>query len=337
MGYLRVFSPIIALGLGVATGCVNPRTPPPTTFAAPDVIRVRTNGRIQSVPFEDYVLGAALSELTPVGADPAAVARIFEVQTVLARTYAAAHLGRHQKDGFDLCDSTHCQLYQPARMKTSRFAEAARHAVGRTRGVVLMFSRVPAEALYHSDCGGHTASADAVWGGAHVPYLTGAPDHVPSLSHRAWTFEAPVERIRTALNLDQRSAVGRRLDRIAVTTRDDSGRAREVEVRGDRTRTLRGEDLRTILNSELGARAIMSTRVTIERRGTNYRFTGTGFGHGVGLCQTGAAARAARGEAVTDILAAYYPGAALSRVRPDISRLAVNLVGPKMRGLLRSP
>ena len=82
-----------------------------------------------------------LSEVTPVGADPAAVARIFEVQTVLARTYAVAHLGRHQKDGFDLCDTTHCQLYQPARIKTSRFAEAARHAVERTRGVVLMFSR----------------------------------------------------------------------------------------------------------------------------------------------------------------------------------------------------
>ena len=167
MARLRFLSTVIALG--IAAGCVNPRTPRPAAFVVPEVIRVRTDGRIVAVPIEAYVLGSALSELTPIGADPSAVSRIFEVQTVLARTYAVAHLGRHQKEGFDLCDATHCQLYQPARIKTSRFAEAARRAVERTGGVVLMYSRLPAEALYHSDCGGHTASADAVWGGAHVP------------------------------------------------------------------------------------------------------------------------------------------------------------------------
>lgn len=335
MARVRLFS--ILLALGIAAGCVNPRTPRQATFAAPDVIRVRTGGRIVAVPIEDYVLGSALSELTPIGADPAAVSRIFEVQTVLARTYAVAHLGRHQKDGFDLCDLTHCQLYQPGRIKTSRFANAARRAVEATRGVVLMFSNKPAEALYHSDCGGHTASADEVWGGAHVPYLTGAPDHVPSLTHRTWTFDAPIEKVRAVLNLDPRSKVGRRLERIAVTTRDDSGRAQEVQVRGETTRQLRGEDLRAILNSEFGFRAIMSTRLAIERRGASYRFTGTGFGHGVGLCQTGAAARAARGEAVAGILSAYYPGAALTRVLSSGTRSTANLLGRELPGLLRSP
>ena len=335
MPRLRFLSTVIALG--IVAGCVNPRTPRPETFAAPEVIRVRTDGRIADIPIEDYVLGSALSELTPIGADPAAVARIFEVQTVLARTYAVAHLGRHQKEGFDLCDGTHCQLYQPGRIKTSRFAESARRAVERTRGVVLMFSRLPAEALYHSDCGGHTAAADAVWGGAHVPYLTGAPDHVPSLTHRSWTFDAPVEKVRAVLNLDPRSTVGRRLDRMAVTTRDDSGRVQEVQVRGEKTRTLRGEDLRAILNSEFGFRAIMSTRLSIERRGQTYRFTGTGFGHGVGLCQTGAAARAARGEAVADILSAYYPGTALTKVLPSGTQSAANLVGREVPVLLKSP
>jgi stage II sporulation protein D len=335
MGRLRFLSTVIALG--IVAGCVNPRTPRPATFAVPDVIRVRTDGRIGAVPIEDYVLGSALSELTPIGADPATVSRIFEVQTVLARTYAVAHLGRHQKEGFDLCDGTHCQLYQPGRIKTSRFADSARRAVDQTQGVVLMFSHVPAEALYHSDCGGHTASADAVWGGAYVPYLTGAPDHVPSLTPRKWTFDAPVDKVRAVLNLDARSAVGRRLDRLAVTTRDDSGRAREIQVRGEKTRVLRGEDLRAILNTEFGARAIMSTRLSIERRGRSYRFTGTGFGHGVGLCQTGAAARAARGEAVADILLAYYPGAALTKVLPSGTQSAANLVGREAHSLLRSP
>jgi stage II sporulation protein D len=335
MAHVRLLSTVVALG--IVAGCVNPRTPRPEAFAAPDVIRVRTDGQIRTVPLEDYVLGSALSELTPIGADPSAVSRIFEVQTVLARTYAVARLGRHRDEGFDVCDSTHCQLYQPARIKTSRFAEAARKASEHTRGVVLMYSRLPAEALYHSDCGGHTAAADAVWGGEHVPYLTGAPDHVPSLTHRTWTFDAPAERVRAVLNADARSTVGRRLDRIVVTSRDDSGRARQVQVRGERTRTLRGEDLRAILNSEFGFRAIMSTRITVERLRGTYRFTGTGFGHGVGLCQTGAAARAARGESVANILSAYYPGAALSRVLPSGTWSAANLVGREVPGLLRFP
>ena len=333
----RVRFLLIVVSLGLVAGCVNPRTPQTAAFAAPDVIRVRTEGSIRAVPLEDYVLGSALSELTPIGAEPAAVSRIFEVQTVLARTYAVAHLGRHKNEGFDLCDGTHCQLYQPGRIKTSRFSEAARRAVERTRGVVLMYSRLPAEALYHSDCGGHTASADAVWGGEHVPYLTGTPDHVPSVTHRTWTFDAPADKVRTVLNRDPRSAVGRRLDRISVTGRDESGRAREVQVRGEKSHTLRGEDLRAILNSEFGFRAIMSTRVSVERRGATYRFTGTGFGHGVGLCQTGAAARAARGEAVGDILSAYYPGAALSRVLTADGRSAANLLGREVPGLLRLP
>jgi stage II sporulation protein D len=335
MARVRVVSTVLALS--VITGCVNPKTPRPESFAAPDIIRVRTEGKVRAVPLEDYVLGSALSELTPVGADPSVVSRIYEVQTVLARTYAVAHLGKHQDEGFDLCDSTHCQLYQPARIKTSRFAAAAREAIEHTRGVVLMYSRLPAEALYHSDCGGHTASADAVWGGQQVPYLTGSPDHVPSATHRTWTFDAPVERVRAVLNADPRSAVGRRLDRIVVSARDDSGRAREVQVRGDKTRTLRGEDLRAILNSEFGFRAIMSTRIAVERRGHTYRFTGTGFGHGVGLCQTGAAARAARGESLATILSAYYPGAALNRVPLPGIRSAANLVGREVPGLLRFP
>ena len=61
------------------------------------------------------------------------------------------------------------------------------------------------------------------------------------------------------------------------------------------------------------------------------------FGHGVGLCQTGAAARAARGEAVADILSAYYPGTALTKVVPSGTRSAANLVGREVPVLLKSP
>jgi stage II sporulation protein D len=191
------------------------------------------------------------------------------------------------------------------------------------------------EALYHSDCGGHTASADDVWGNKHVPYLTGAPDDV-QVTHRTWRFDAPVDRVRAALNQDDRSAVGRSLNRIAITTRDSSGRAARVQVRGDRASILRGEDVRAILNRAFGDRAIMSTRFSVVRIGTTYRFTGTGFGHGVGLCQTGAAARASRGADMTEILTVYFPGAALTRLSAD-RRTIANPADERGLALLESP
>lgn len=334
--YPRTLGGLLLL-VGALGACVAPRTPVPAALAIPETITVRSGGRVLTVPLEDYVLGTALSEVSPVGAPLATAQRIFEMQAILARTYALAKLGRHRTEGFDLCDQTHCQLYEPGRIRTSRFAPAGRDAVARTRGVVLLFARRPAEALYHSDCGGHTASAGDVWGGAHVPYLIGSPDSLPALTHRTWQFEAPVDRLRSALNLDPRSAIGRRLDRVVVTSRDTSGRAATIEVRGERTRLLRGEDARAILNRTFGVRAIMSTRFSVERRGSTFRFAGSGFGHGVGLCQTGAAARAAGGHSTADILAAYFPGSTLSR--PSAPRLAAsaNSLGATEAALLKFP
>jgi stage II sporulation protein D len=299
-------------------------------------VRVRTGGRVHQIPLEEYVLGTVLSEVTPLGTPPEASLRIFEVQAVLARTYALSSLGRHEEDGFDVCDATHCQLYEPARIATSRFAAVARRAVDETRAVVLTFGDQPAEALYHSDCGGHTASADEVWGRTHVPYLTGMQDDVTSVSHRSWQFEAGAERIRAALNQTARTAVGRRLTELKVAARDSSGRAATVQIRGEVTRTVRGEDLRAALNRRFGDRAIMSTRFSLLRSGSSYRFTGTGFGHGVGLCQTGAAARAVRGEPLTSILSSYFPGTALVRVRTARGATA-NLLGLTVPRLVESP
>jgi stage II sporulation protein D len=334
MRRLRVLS--IVLLLALVGACVNLEMPLPAPFSGPGSVKVRTAGRVRTVPLEEYVLGSALSEHTPLEADPATVARIFDVQSVLARTYAIGHLGRHRQEGFDLCDGTHCQLYQPGRIKTSRFADAARRAVDRTRGVVLTFARQPADALYHADCGGHTASADDVWGNRHVPYLSGSSDGVPAAEHRTWRFEAPEQQIRAALNADARSAVGRRLIAITVAARDGSGRAARLQVSGDRASLLRGEDLRAILNRAFGPRAIMSTRFELQRRGSMYHFSGTGFGHGVGLCQAGAAARAARGAALGDILSAYFPGVALTRLADAHARRAI-LPARAARALVQSP
>ena len=314
---------VIAAAGGVLTltGCVISTAPLSAPRAAarvrlPEQVLVRSAGKVIAVDLEEYVVDAILSEVSPVGEAADVVDRILEVQSVIARTYAVAKLGRHRADGFDLCDSTHCQLYQPARRGSSRFAAAAVRAASRTASTVLTFDSQPIEALFHSDCGGMTASASEVWGGSPVPYLLAADDDLPEPTHRPWRVTANRDQLRAALNADPRTTVGRRLESITVTARDASGRAAGLDVRGERTFTVRGDVLRAVINRALGDRALLSTLFTVETRGSDYVFAGTGFGHGVGLCQRGAAARLRRGEGLADVLGRYYPGARLANPGP---------------------
>lgn len=295
-----------------ATNGSNTRaTPSLPGISLPDVIRIRSGARIVRVPFESYVIVAALSEVSPVGEAPDVAEGILQLQTILARTYAVSHLGRHAAEGFDLCDTTHCQVYTPARLEVSRFAAAARQAGAQTARQIVTFGQRPAEALFHADCGGHTAAAEIVWGG-RVAYLVGAADELPSGTHRPWQFDMTPGGLRAALNANPQSAVGRNLTSIRIVDRDVSGRAIQIELTGEVTHLLRGEQVRAILNQTYGFRAIRSTRFSITREDSNYRFAGTGFGHGVGVCQVGAAARIRRGESVASVLATYYPGTRVS-------------------------
>jgi stage II sporulation protein D len=306
---------LLVAGCGRSEPVTLPQPPAAARTTLPETIRIRTGGRVAEVPLEVYVVGTALAEVGPVGEAPETVDRIFRVQSIIARTYAVYHLGRHRAEGFDLCDTTHCQVYDPGRIRTSRFAEAARTAAARTAGQVLMFGDRPGQALFHADCGGHTADAALVWGGAAVPYLVGGPDVVDQGTHQTWEFEIDRERLRQLLNASPLAPVGRKLEAVTIDLLDDSGRAARLAVEGSERHVLSGEQLRALINQEFGPRAIRSTRfrLTLTADGT-YHFDGTGFGHGVGLCQVGAAARLRRGDEVTEVLDAYYPGMHLARL-----------------------
>jgi stage II sporulation protein D len=273
-----------------------------------------TNGHTQTLamPIEDYVLASVLSEVAPADGNVDVMKRVYEIQAIVARTYASAHLGRHAAEGFDLCDTSHCQLVDLDRPRRSRWVNIAREAVSRTAGRVLYYQNAPASALYHADCGGYLAAAADVWGGPALPYLTARPDPLPDgRAHMTWTFTVDGEKLRTALNANPRTAVGTRLDTVDVQSRDESGRAKLVLLNGARAPVVRGEDLRAAVAAALGAGSVRSSRFQVRREGRRFIFTGQGFGHGVGLCQAGAAARAAAGQSVQAILSFYYPGTRL--------------------------
>ena len=279
-------------------------------------LRVRTTDKgwtvIRMVPVEDYVQATTLSEFAPAAAETSLVERMLEVQSIISRTFALTNRGRHGADGFDVCSTTHCQIYEPGRLKTSRWRGAAETALSKTRGAVLFYDTLPAEVVFHADCGGHTAAAEDVWGGGGRRYLLARPDL--EAGHVKWDYAMTIAQARSALNKDARSSVGQRLDTIEVEKRDRSGRALTVRIRGTRDVTISGEDLRRVLTQAFGERTIRSTLFEVRRTSDKIVFTGRGFGHGVGLCQAGALARLRKGESPETVLKYYFPGVRINRI-----------------------
>lgn len=306
-----------------AAGC----TAPPSRSALPSGlpriprfirIGVREGNKltIRKVPFETYVQATVLSEFAPPSGEPATVERMLEIQAVIGRTYALAHLGRHAADGYDLCSTTHCQLYEPSRLQTSRWAPQSSEAVRQTTGRVLWFDGAAASVLFHADCGGHTSGANEVWGGIGRPYLVSMADDGPAEdAHVTWRYEATRAAVLRALNADARTRVAARLDGIQVLERDGAGRAERIALHGASERIVRGEELREVLSAAFGARAVRSTWFDVSRRGQVFVFEGRGFGHGVGLCQAGALARIRAGEKVPSVLQIYFPGTKIVTLR----------------------
>jgi stage II sporulation protein D len=217
-----------------------------------------------------------------------------EALAVAIRTFAVANAGRHARDGFDLCDGTHCQVPRAA-------TPATRHAARATARSVLVYEGAPAEVFYSASCGGHSEDPIHVWPGAKLPYLRSIVDDVHA-DDVPWTLDRTLREIQQALVSS--GFAGSRLTGLLVEARSESGRVTRLGLTGLRPATITGEAFRTVM----GQRAVRSTAFSVDRRGTTIRFTGRGYGHGVGMCVVGAGRRARRGETVEQILAAYYPG-----------------------------
>ncbi len=307
----------------ISASCSAPATRatlPSSRAAAPAFIRVgvKEGNRItiRKIPLETYVQATILSEFAPPSGEPEIVERMLEVQAVIGRTYALAHLNRHAAEGFDVCATTHCQLFEPSRLTTSRWAPQSADAVRRTTATVLWFRDSPADALFHADCGGRTSRAEDVWSGTGHPYLVSVEDDGPAAgAHTPWRYEATESALIAALNKDARTKVGETLRGIQVLDRDVAGRAERVAIHGTQERIVRGEEFRDVLSQTFGGRSVKSTWFDLHRAGRSFIFEGRGFGHGVGLCQAGALARIRAGTKSPEVLDRYFPGTQLVTLR----------------------
>jgi len=121
---------------------------------------------INFVNAEDYIRGVLPQEMSPNWPLEA-----LKAQAVCARTYAMSKLGSHGGSGFDLCPTTHCQMYIGVGTTNDRIDQA----VDETSGEYVMYNGELCETYYSSSCGGATENSENVWAQAR-PYLRGVVD-----------------------------------------------------------------------------------------------------------------------------------------------------------------
>jgi stage II sporulation protein D len=289
---------------------VQPDVPPAVAPTAP--LRVLVGGAVRSIAVEEYVAGCVAAELGAPGAGEAAARRARQLQAILCRSYANASRHRHRAAGFDLCSTTHCQLYRPA--PAAGTGRLARDAAADTKGLVLLFDGRPVRPLYHSSCGGRTSAARDVWPGDGSPWLGSVADD-RCRREPAWHFAVEIDRLGRGLASDGRLRLSLPLREVEVAARDGAGRAASIRLVGRATITVRGDEFRAAVMRIYGPRSLASTLFSIQRSGGRLVFEGRGSGHGVGLCQAGALRLAQSGEGPAAILRRYFPGTTLGR--PD--------------------
>jgi stage II sporulation protein D len=255
---------------------------------------------VNVVDLERYVAAVVASEV-PSGWPREAL----RAQAVAARTFAVAQkvaqgAGARAHLGASVVD----QVYGNAAHPQPAALEAARA----TAGEVLTYGAAPIAAWFSASCGGTSESAEAAFNLAPgaAPYVHGGDEDGDA---REWTVRIPFAEITAALRKARRMEAP--IEEVSVQSRTGSGRARVLAMKtAGGPRPLAAVELRQLL----GYARLPSLLFDVTSAGGVAVFRGRGSGHGVGLCQWGARARAQRGESYREILSHYYPGAEIRRM-----------------------
>ncbi len=247
------------------------------------------------MPVERYVEQVVASE-----SGPADSLESLKALAVVVRSYALHE--EHGHSDYDLCDSTHCQLLHWHQNPRSA---AAHMAALETAGETLWFHGRRALAYFAKDCGGRSASASEIWPRMQpAPYLSSHADPYCAREGGGWATELTQAELTSALAKHGLVAPG--WQHLSVDRRGESGRALALRVD---EKIIGAEDFRIAVGESLGWNKLPSTWFEVSQQGDRFLFHGRGTGHGVGLCQKGAAAMGAEGRSFGDILAQYFPGA----------------------------
>jgi SpoIID/LytB domain protein len=344
---------------------------PASVYRGEFLICLRAGGSglaiVNVVDLEDYVAGVVPYEIG-ASSPPEAL----RVQAVIARTEAVNAGRRHAADAFDICNTTHCQVYLGAAREIA--TPAVREAVDATAGEVLWYGGRPApDSNYFACCGGYTESSLALWKSDVVymrtiacrPSSNGAARTLDSPRDEAmvrkailnpdasdycygsngyrWTYTVTASALAASVS----SVIGVRpanITGIEVLERTPRGAAVKVAiVTPGRRHEIAGElAIRMALGGSVAVKSGVFVVDAVPAGGegkppAEFRLSGAGYGHGVGLCQYGARKMATLGVGYRDIISHYYPGVTVGRLEspeqedagaPDAEREPARLEEP---------
>lgn len=181
-----------------------------------------------------------------------------KAQAIAARTYALKNINKHINDGYNLCDTTHCQVYGGMDGEQERTNEA----VDDTKGLVITYNGEIIDALYHSTSGGHTEDSVEAWGN-YLPYLIGVEDDFSKGTPNSdWSFTIKSSELNNRLK-NSGIHIGDVIDMEVVGT-TPKGRVSNLKVIGTYgEKILNKSQIRQVLGND----QLKSTWFTIKTNG----------------------------------------------------------------------
>ena len=263
--------------------------------------------KIEEIPLDEYLLGVVSAEM-PANFEQEAL----NAQALVARTYTIYSIKRNKNkhEGADICDSsTCCQAWISKEDRLARWNEDVREeywnkivkAVNTTKGKVITYNGDVIDAFFHSNSGGITEIPVNVWGGTNFPYLqsvqtSGEEGYSQYSSEVTLTQEELINKIR-AKHSDFNIDISQQ-DSVKILEYTEAGRVKNIQIGNLK---LSGVEVRSLLG-------LKSTNFKIEINNGKVTFRVTGYGHGVGMSQTGADSMAKQGSNCEEIIKHFYTG-----------------------------
>lgn len=265
----------------------------------------KDSNKIDEIKLDEYLYGVVSAEM-PASFEEEAL----KAQAVVARTYTIYKIvnndGKHEKA--DICyNSACCQAWISKADRLEKWDEDNRDdywnkivkAVNDTQGKIITYDGKPINAFFHSNSGGKTEAPINVWGGSGYPYLqsvstSGEDAYSQYSSEASFTkkeFEEKIKEVHSDFKIDYKDK-----DCIKIEEYTDGDRVKTMKIGN---LELSGVEVRNIFE-------LRSANFTVTINDDKIEFKVTGYGHGVGMSQTGADSLAKEGKNYEDIIHHFY-------------------------------
>ena len=278
---------------------------------------------VNLIGVEDYLLSVISSEMRA-----SAGLEFLKAHAVISRSWVLTNLRSHAN--FDVCADDHCQRYQGCGKAAGPMV---RRAIDETWGEVLCSDGEICDTRYSKCCGGRTELFSTCWQDRDYPYLQSVEDaaepggkpfcdcedeavlgqvlndfDLETRDFYSWEVRYGAEELSDLVRRRTGVDFGR-IEALVPVERGPSGRIKRLRIEG----TLRSETIgkELAVRRALSESHLKSSAFEVSRDGEDFILKGKGWGHGVGLCQIGAAVMSCKGYGYRGILAHYYPGTSI--------------------------